>query len=180
MVFRHVTLIAALTLSLVGVATWTPATSTPALAEPAPQPDVQAQIDAHLKAYPGGVQTGPYEITYGNGRFVMTFVRTEPAVAGAPDCPWGWFCFYDSVNYGYPRGKLSDCGWQDLDEWGWSNRTESVHYNLASGSVAFINHAVGQTSHSFDVAVFGAGTSATTIADTLPYRNTADHVQRYC
>jgi len=176
---RHATLIAALALTLLSVATLTPTpTSTPALAQPARPGDVQAQIDAHLRAYPGGVQTGPTEITYDNGVFVMTFVRSEVSAEGLADCPWGWFCFYDFINYGYPRGKLSDCGWQDLAQWGWSNRTESAHYNMASGSVAFINHS-GQN-HAFDVSVFGVGTSEPNLADTYPYRNTADHVQRYC
>src|SRR5688572_20780788 len=90
-------------------------------------PPVQEQINAHLAAYPGGKQIGPHEISYANGQFVMTFVRTGPAIA-APDCPWGWFCFYDQISYGYPRGKLSSCGWQDLANWGWQNRTESVSY----------------------------------------------------
>lgn len=179
MAIRNAILIAALALTLVSLAAWRPALAQPDRS-PTPLGDVQAQIDAHLRAYPGGVQTGPTEISYDNGVFVMDFVRSTPGTDGVADCPSGWFCFYDSTNFGYPRGKLSDCGWQDLAEWGWQNRTESAHYNMATGSVAFINHASGQSSHSFDVAVFGIGTSAPTIADTSPYRNTADHVQRYC
>lgn len=175
MATRNATLIAALALTMVSLAIWTPAQ-----AQPDERDDVQAQIDAQLKAYPGGVQTGPAEISYKNGRFVMTFVRPGVATDGTADCPFGWFCFYDSTNYGYPRGKLSDCGWQDLAEWGWQNRTESVHYNMPTGSVAFINHASGQGGHSFDVAVFGAGTTVPTVPDTTPYRNSSDHVQRYC
>lgn len=176
MAFRHASLIAALALTLLSVVTWTPALAQPDRRDD----DVQAQIDAHLRDYPGGVQTGPAEISYDNGRFVMTFVPAGIGTAGAADCPLGWFCFYDSVNFGYPRGKLSDCGWQDLAEWGWQNRTESVHYNMSYGSVVFINHAAGQVNHSFDVSVFGAGTSLPMVADTSPYRNTSDHVQRYC
>jgi hypothetical protein len=175
MALRHVTLIAALALTLAGLVT-----PTPAPAQPATPANVQAQINEHLRNYPGGVQTGPTEISYDNGVFVMTFVRSEPATAGIPDCPSGWFCFYDYVNFGYPRGKLSACGWQDLARWGWQNRTESAHYRMSTGSVAFINHADGYTHHNFDVAVFGVGTSQPTIADTSPYRNTTDHVQRYC
>src|SRR5688572_10896317 len=104
MATRNATLIAALALTLVSLAIWTPAEAQP----DRPGEDVQAQIDAHLKAYPGGVQTGPAEITYKNGRFVMTFVRPDVGTAGVADCPAGWFCFYDFTNYGYPRGKLSD------------------------------------------------------------------------
>ena len=170
------TLIAALVLALLSSAL--PA---PALAQPNTKPgDIQAQIDAHLKAFPGGVQTGPYEITYDNGEFVMTFARTGFSPSGTADCPHGWFCFYDSINFGYPRGKLSDCGWQDLARWGWANRTESAHYNLDYGSVAFIRHATGETYHDFDVAVFGMGSIQQTLSDVWPYRNETDHVQRYC
>jgi hypothetical protein len=179
MLFRAATLIGALALAVVSVATLTPARAQPY------QPDeeakrVQAMIDTHLREYPGGVQTGPAEITYGGGVFVMTFARTEVGAGGAADCPHGWFCFYDFSNFGYPRGKLSDCGWQDLAQWGWSNRAESVHYNMASGSVAFVNHAAGNLNHGLDVAVFGVGTSLPALSDTSPHRNTADHVQRYC
>ncbi|HEX6684552.1 MAG TPA: hypothetical protein VF062_17240 [Candidatus Limnocylindrales bacterium] len=177
MAARHATLVAALAVTLAGLAL--PA---PAPAQPATPPNVQAQINAHLRSYPGGVQTGPAEVSYDNGVFVMTFVRPEsqPGTAGTADCPGGWFCFYDYINFGYPRGKLSDCGWQDLARWGWQNRTESVHYNQSSGSVAFLNHAAGVTHHTHDVAVFGVGTNPRTIADVSPNRNTADHVQRYC
>lgn len=171
------TLITALAVTLAG-----PAPATPATARPATPSSVQAQINAHLRAYPGGVQTGPAEISYDNGAFVMTFIRPDagPGTAATADCPGGWFCFYDRVDFGYPRGKLSDCGWQDLARWGWQNRTESVHYNKSSGSVAFINHADGVSHHVYDVNVFGVGTDPRTIADVTPYRNTADHVNRYC
>jgi hypothetical protein len=167
---------ASLILAIVAVTTLTPA-----LADPSPSPsDVQAQIDAQLKAYPGGVQISPTEVSYDNGRFVMTFVQAEPAVAGSADCPFGWFCFYDNRNYGYPRGKLSDCGWQDLAVWGWQDRTESVHYNMSSGSVAFINHVPTPWEHAYDEFAFGVGTSLPHLSDTSPYRNTVDHVERFC
>ena len=174
MALRHATLIAGLAITLLSTATWTPV-----LAQPT-GPDIQAQIDAHLRDYPGGVQTGPYEITYDKGVFVMTFARSEPTPNGVADCPAGWFCFYDFTNYGYPRGKLSSCGWQDLSFYGWHDKTESVHYNISTGSVAFINHAAGETGHNFDYAIFGAGTSQPKIPDTAPNRNKADHVERYC
>ncbi|MET8251417.1 DUF6082 family protein [Micromonospora sp. NPDC005197] len=55
----------------------------------------------------------------------------------AADCPSGWYCFYEWPNYGYPRGRLSDCGRQSLATWQWQFRVESAHYNLGSGSVSF-------------------------------------------
>jgi len=173
---RYATLLAALALTLLGTALPSPAPAQPA----EPGDDVQAQIDAQLKAFPGGVQTGPYEVSYDNGGFVITFARSDLATAGVADCPRGWFCFYDAVNFGYPRGKLSDCGWQDLARWGWSNRTESAQYNISSGSVAFIDHDEEYPYHEHDVALFGMGTTQPMIYDAYPYRNIADHVMRYC
>jgi hypothetical protein len=145
-----------------------------ATAAPARAADVQDQVDAYLKAHPGGVQVGPADIAYSGGRFVVTVVRTD-RTAAAPDCPSNWFCFYDGVNYTYPRGKLSDCGAQDLGNWGWRNRTASVHYRMSTGSVTFINET-GST----DTPLFTASTTRRTIADVAPYRDMADYVYRSC
>jgi len=148
----------------------------PATAAPAAV-GVQAQIDAHLAAAPGGIQISPNEISYAGGRFVITFAPANTSVGA--DCPAGWYCFYDHVNYGYPRGRLSSCGWQDLAWWGWSDRTESAHYNLATGSVTFINHG-RYADHSDDTTLFRIGASDRYRSDVAPYRNMADHVYRYC
>lgn len=61
------------------------------------------------------------------------------ALAGLPDCPATWFCFYDGTNYGYPRGKQRDCGWQDLKTWGWNDRTSSL-LNASYAPVRYGNH----------------------------------------
>jgi hypothetical protein len=137
--------------------------------------DVQVQIDAHLAAYPGGTQISPTEISYGGGAFIMTFERPKISIEGSPDCPRGWFCFYDYVNYGYPRGKLSDCGKQDLGTWGWRNRTESVHHNQSSGSVVFIDLRGG-----LEYYMFSVSPSKRTIGDVYGFRNLADLVLRFC
>jgi hypothetical protein len=151
-----------------------------ALTAAAPGPSrttqIQRQVDAYLASHPGGRQINPTEIEYGHGAFIVTVVPSTPrATTASLDCPYGWFCFYDYVNYGYPRGKLSDCGFQDLGTWGWRNRTDSVQYNLSTGSVTFINET-GST----DTALFWVGTTKRTIADVSPYRNMADYVYRYC
>lgn len=139
---------------------------------------VQAQIDAHLAAYPGGKQINATEVSYAGGTFVITFVR--PAMSSlAADCPAGWFCFYDGLNYSYPRGKLASCGWQDLATWGWLDRTESAYYNMSSGSVDFINHGANPN-HANDDVIFWVGVTKRGISDVYPYRNAADHVQRFC
>src|SRR5262245_46626817 len=155
------------------------ASLTPASAIPIPaDSSVQAQVDAYLAAYPGGKQINATEISYAGGTFVVTLVPPVGTLAG-PDCPGGWFCFYDGVNYVYPRGKLSSCGWQDLSFYGWHDRTESVHYNLSSGLVWFINHAPGVT-HANDIRLFEVSSSMRTRADVFPFRNMADHVYRFC
>ncbi len=150
----------------------------PSAAAPSTTP-VQAQINAHLAAYPGGTQINATEISYADGKFIITFVPAGGVSPNAADCPSGWFCFYDQVNFGYPRGKLSDCGWQDLAWWGWQDRTESAHFNLPAGSVSFINHGA-TPDHSFDATVFSVSTSVPTDNDVAPYRNVADHVYRFC
>jgi hypothetical protein len=151
----------------------------PAAAEPAGPADATGatSADAYLAKYPGGVKISPTEVSYANGTFIVTTRRAAGTLAG-PDCPSGWFCFYDGVNYGYPRGKLSSCGWQDLATFGWSDRTESAHYNLNTGNVWFINHTGG--GHAGDVNLFNVGVGLKTRSDVAPNRNIADHVNRTC
>lgn len=162
-----------------GIATIAAIGTSPASADALAASPVQAQINQHLAAYPGGKQINATEVSYAGGRFVITFAR--PAGASTlvtADCPWNWFCFYDNLDFGYPRGKLSDCGWQDLYWWGWQDRTESAYYNMPSGSVAFIDHA-GGTGHSNDPTLFTLSTSKRSLAQ-VPYPNRADHVNRSC
>lgn len=173
--FRLRELVGPLATVLIAIAVTVPGTA--AAAVPGLDTDVQSQIDAYLAESPGGVQTNATEISYAGGAFVVTFARPRGILAG-PDCPAGWFCFYDGVNYGYPRGKLSSCGWQDLGFYGWSDRTESVHHNQAFGTVWFINHL--SANHGSDVRLFFISTSVRARADVAPYRNMADHVYRFC
>jgi len=145
------------------------------VAVPAPaSARLQGQVNAYLAAHPGGKQIGANEISYGDGAFIVS-VAPESGIQGVPDCPSGWFCFYDKIFYGYPRGKLSDCGWQDLAWWGWQDRTESVHHNQSSGTVSFIDET-GST----DTVIFWVSPGKRTIADVNPHRNKANYVYRAC
>jgi hypothetical protein len=149
------------------------------MASGAPGPvTVQQQIDAHLRAYPGGEQINANEISYNDGAFVITFTRPVGAFA-APDCPSGYYCYYDGINYTYPRGRLASCAWQDLAWTGWNDRTESVHFNKASGAVSFLNHG-SVPSHDSDRVLFTVNTSVRLRSDVAPYRNMADHVRPTC
>jgi hypothetical protein len=101
--------------------------------------ELEQQVQLQLQRHPGGRRVGPNEVAYDGGKFVITFAVPGKTFHGLADCPGGWFCFYQNYNYGYPRGKLSDCTWQDLAWWGWNDRTRAVHNNTAS-EVDFIQH----------------------------------------
>lgn len=142
--------------------------------------ELQKQIDTQLRIAPGGRQTAVNEVTYDGGKFVVTYALPGAKALAVEDCPNNWFCFYDNPGYGYPRGKLSDCGWQDLARWGWNDRTESTS-NGTNASVDYINHydrgnpANGHSLDQFlweDWPAFAKG--------NVPYPNTADHVNRLC
>jgi hypothetical protein len=57
---------------------------------------LQQQIDLQLELAPGGRQTAPNEVSYDDGRFVVTYALPGTHVQAGPDCPSGWFCFYDN------------------------------------------------------------------------------------
>ncbi|MFI6456382.1 peptidase inhibitor family I36 protein [Streptosporangium amethystogenes] len=119
----------------------------PSLAEPSPfapsglQP-VQDQIDAQLKASPGGTQTGPNEISWNNGRVKMTFSAGEITAPRSVDaaaatnwhgCVEDYFCFYENENFNERsngttvgrRLQFSDCHWQYFVDWGFQDKTTS-------------------------------------------------------
>ncbi|GAB2957851.1 peptidase inhibitor family I36 protein [Saccharothrix stipae] len=137
--------------------------------------ELQAQVDLQLEVAPGGTQISANEVSYDGGRFVVTFAEPGVRALGSPDCPSGWFCFYEYTGFGYPRGKLSDTGWQDLGAYGWHDRTASVHNNTGT-AVDFDNHTVG--GHENDVYLFCVGARSSD-SDVSPHRDRADHVYRY-
>ncbi|WP_344053944.1 peptidase inhibitor family I36 protein, partial [Planotetraspora silvatica] len=95
--------------------------------------ELRDQIALQMKIAPGGKQTSLNEVSYDNGKFVVTYALPGQQVAlGVADCPSGWFCFYENINFGYPRGKLSSCGRQDLATWGWRDRISSVDNSTTS------------------------------------------------
>jgi len=149
----------------------TAAVATPVAASTAT--GLQIEIDAYLAAHPGGQQISTTEISYGGGALVVA-VAPEPGIQGSPDCPSGWFCFYDRTWYGYPRGKLSDCGWQFLDTWSWQDRIDSVHNNQSFGTVYFYDEAGAN-----DPVLFSVGPHKA-LADAGWARNRADYVFRLC
>jgi len=126
---------------------------------------------AYLAAHPGGTKISANEVGY--GPLVVTVNRPLAATAVA-DCPAGWFCFYAGINYTYPRGKLSSCGYQSLADYGWANRIDSVYYDMQNGKVTFYNDAA------VDTALFTVSTATRGDADVSPNGDKADYVYRTC
>jgi hypothetical protein len=109
-----------------------------------------------------------------------TATRTSQRDPLGLDCPSGWICFYDQANYGYPRGRLSDCGRQDLTNWGWSERIDSVAFNAAFGSVSFYSKGVEALTHSDDELLFSLSPANRTIPNVAPFLNRAAYLHRIC
>ncbi|MBY8872332.1 hypothetical protein K7640_10825 [Micromonospora sp. PLK6-60] len=140
---------------------------------PVPTPGMAAasrEMSDYLAAHPGGVPVSANEISYGDGAVLVT-LRPPVGVYALADCPWGWYCFYDRPDFGYPRGKLSSCGRQNLADWQWQFRIGSAHYNMASGSATFYYN---------DTALFSVGVGNPVRADAAPWRDWANYVNRRC
>ena len=145
---------------------------------------LQAQIEEQLRRAPGGLQIADNEISYDNGRFIMTFARPgerthDDASTLLADCG-GWrFCFFDGPNFGLPRGRLNDCGWQDLWTFNWGDRVESSIQSLPSPVfVLYIGHGAVPNHSDDDVYWFTDG--STRQVATVPNPNAADHVNQNC
>lgn len=160
-------LMATLTIATVG-----PTIPAAAADKPFPTAAVHAATARYLAANPGGTQINDREISYQHGTFIVT-VTPPTGARGVPDCPRGSFCFYEGVNYTYPRGRLSGCGWQDLDTWNWRNRIASVDFDISQGAVGFLNET-GST----DTVLFSAAADRPRIPDVYPHRDKADYVSR--
>jgi hypothetical protein len=122
--------------------------------------ELSQQIALQLKIAPGGKQTSRNEVSYDNGKFVVTYALPGARTLAAPDCPRGWFCFYENLNFGYPRGRLSSCYEQYLGDYGWNNRVSSVDnstttpisYHDISHFWLFTNYNPGAISYVGDAA----------------------------
>lgn len=160
-------------LTIAGVLGWllvAVSAPTPALAANAAGAQHRREVAAYLAVHPGGTAISDNEISYQGGALVVT-LRRPARTTGTADCPWGWYCFYEWPDFGYPRGRLSSCGWQNLATWSWQYRIESAHYNLSSGYVSF---------YYYDQWLFDVGAGNRVRSDAYPYRNRANYVYRYC
>ncbi|TMR38173.1 peptidase inhibitor family I36 protein [Actinomadura geliboluensis] len=97
----------------------------PAQASTSNTQDVQRQVDQVVAEHPGARQTAPGTITFGNGA-----VLTIPAAGTAAGvCTSGWYCFFETANYGGRKLSFHDCGaaglWQYLTDYGFGNAASS-------------------------------------------------------
>ncbi|MEH1130151.1 hypothetical protein [Micromonospora sp. CPCC 206061] len=146
--------------------------------------ELQAQIKEQLRRAPGGVQIADNEVSYDNGRFIMTFARPgertrDDASTLAVDCGGYRFCFFDGPNFTYPRGRLNDCGWQDLWTFNWGDRVESsAQVRPSPVFVLYIGHGAYPNHSDDDVYWFTDGNDREVA--TVPNPNAADHVNQNC
>jgi hypothetical protein len=149
-----------------------------------PSPTAQAQIDRQLLQVSGGEEISRHEVSYSDGNFVVGFSDPGHRDTSATDCPRGWICFYERRGYGWPRARLTACGWTDLGWWEWNDRVESVRNNTGS-ALEFINHddhfnpADG---HRFDKRLFRMipYQQLTAVPGTAKPPDQADYVIRSC
>ena len=100
----------------------------------------------------------------------MTYALPGARALAAPDCPRGWFCFYENSNFGYPRGRLSSCYQQYLGDYGWNNRVSSVD-NSTTTPISY--HDI---SHFWLFTNYNPGA----LADVGSANDKAAFVYRYC
>jgi hypothetical protein len=141
---------------------------------PATADQATSPAAAYLTTHPGGQLLNRNEVSYragaGTGTLIVT-LATPGAITAVPNCPAGWFCFWDEPSFGGNRGKLSSCYWQSLATYHWDYRIASAYYNLNNGAVQFRN---GNT------PLFQIGVTDRSIPSAGTNNYLATSVYRYC
>ncbi len=85
--------------------------STPAAYADSATDPIQTEVDALLIEYPGGgVQTGPGgEISWDEGRAILTLETAARSRVAVGSCPSGSFCAYSSSSLGGTRIAFTSC-----------------------------------------------------------------------
>ncbi|TDD33088.1 hypothetical protein E1287_20530 [Actinomadura sp. KC06] len=116
----------ALTVTCMALGALVAGTALAGSASAAPDTSAQNQVNDQINRF-GGVQTGPAEVSYGGGTAKVVF---QTNVAGTPNCPSGWYCFYQEKNWDGRRLQFQDCGGsQSLEDYGFKNQASSRHNN---------------------------------------------------
>ncbi|MFJ6798223.1 hypothetical protein [Streptomyces sp. NPDC091268] len=115
--------------------------------------ELGARIDRQLALVPGGKRIGLNQAAWRGGKAVMTWplpgeakarAVDEPSVAlGSPNCAYGWTCLYEHANFDGRRLTWSDCAFENLADWGFSDKTTSWHNNQSGGAVTSVFNWTG-------------------------------------
>ena len=113
---------------------------------------LQGQVEAVLRARPGGTQISQYEVSWEGGQVVLALPAPEHPRAAMPtvtpgmlaprvssdSCPWSftarYTCFYADAGFGGRRLQFADTycsGPVNFGDWGFANATSSWVNNTA-------------------------------------------------
>ena len=73
--------------------------------------ELQARVDAVLAEFPGGTQTAPNEIIWGDGAVILTLAADEGLITAKAvgSCATGYYCAYSGYNLSGSKLSLSTC-----------------------------------------------------------------------
>lgn len=87
----------------------------PAQSATASESDVQARIDQVIADYPGGVQTAPNEVSWGDGQVILTVVDSDaPSTRAVGSCATGAHCVYSGTSLTGSKLTFSTCTTQSV------------------------------------------------------------------
>lgn len=70
---------------------------------------IQTEVDSLLAEYEGGAQTGYGEISWDEGRAILTLEMAAHSRVAVGSCPSGSFCAYSSSSLGGTRIAFTSC-----------------------------------------------------------------------
>jgi hypothetical protein len=132
-----------------------------------PRPEI-AQL---LREHPGGVQINEDQIAWNDGNVVLSIPSSPPpqsqdesssvdadiSINAASDCPAGWFCLWQDINFTNRRLQFRDANCQNLTNFGfndlassWFNRNGGayrVYRNIGCAGLLFTAPSGAQSSN---------------------------------
>lgn len=88
----------------------------------------------------------------------LALKASEVGAAATPSCARGWVCLYEDSNGGGDRLIFQDGGWQDLDDYGFNDKTSSWRnnqYSFDDGDLAEHDDGRGWNVH-LDVGAYAS------------------------
>lgn len=109
--------------------------------------ELQAQVNEQLKNYGGGKQIGINQISYGNGRMILTLPLPGETKAraidelitplGTANCRFEWACLWSDTNFNGTKLEKFFCD-RIVLAFPFSSSTGSIHNNQTSGTQTMI------------------------------------------